>query len=670
MKEKQSTDWVLNVDEFLIPTYEEWEQVAISSLKGKPIEQLFSPTHEGIILKPIYTSSDEGLPKHKMINNKTNNTWIINQELSASTTTELVLSIDRALRYGQLSINFQLKTQEFQDGVEITTIEDLVQVLKSIPNQKLTFLVDTKLQQSAFLVALLSSAKKMKKAVKGVIGTDPIGEWIRNGKLPSSLAFYYEEMAVMLKESKEFPHLKTILVKSHPFHNGGANAVQELAYTLSVGIEYVRQYLNRGIEINDIAQKMAFSFSVGSNMFMEIAKLRAARFLWASIIHEFGGDSKSQQMWIHAKTSTTTKTTYDPYVNMLRATVESFSAVVGGADSIQTSPFNEAFQKATPFSDRIARNVQSILLEEANLGRVVDPSKGSWYIESLTKHVSEKAWDIIQQLDSKGGIIDGLLEGTIQKDIGKIRDERFNKIESRKERIVGVNMYANVQEKEQLSSLNQDLNTAHLIIKETQLLELSIKQPDLIPLIERELEKGHTFTDLQKSLLDQQKEEEIDAIPEIRWSMKYEMLRNNAVNYYKQTGEQLAVRLVNVGELIQHKPRTDFIKGFFEVGGFHIKETSSLTTIEDIRKEIGLLTDRIIIICGDDSTYSRMGRDVVELIKKENPESHVFVAGRINPMVFSEYVEAGLKDCIHISTNCYQFLLSLQKDLEVNHEIS
>jgi methylmalonyl-CoA mutase len=668
MRGKRSTDWVFDLNEFLIPSYEEWEKVATSSLKGKPFERLFSATYEGIQLKPIYISNKDSHLNDIQVNKKGNNNWIINQELSGQTIDELLSSIENAIKYGQTTIHFHFKSESFLHGVEITNIEDLNRVLHSTQDQELSLFVDTHLQQSAVLVGLLSSFKTSNKKVEGVIGTDPIGEWVRNGTLPSTLSFYYEEMAVMVKETKAFPNLKTILVSSHPFHNGGANSVQELAYTLSVGIEYVRQCLNQGLKIDEIAPKMAFSISIGSNMFMEMAKLRAANYLWSSIIHEFGGNQESQKMWIHAKTSITTKTTYDPYVNMLRSTVESFAAVVGGANSIQTSPFDEAFQKPTSFSNRIARNVQSILLEEANLGRVVDPSKGSWYVEGLTKEFAEKTWQIIQQLDQAGGIVNSLIDGDIQHEIGIVREERFKKVDYRKEKIVGVNMYANVLEKDQGFSMNTVNKTEQSAEKQVEANELSLKRPDLFNQMEKKLQAGHTFSKLQSALQNQDKEVDIEKIPEIRWSMKFEQLRKNSSSYYKETGEKLAVKLVNLGELIQHKARTDFIKGFFEVGGFYIKETNSLLSMDEIGKETALQEDQVIIICGDDSTYTQIGRKVVELLKSKNPDSMIFIAGNLEQQAREEYKEAGLRECIHMKTNCYQFLDSLQKELGVNDE--
>ncbi|WP_246944638.1 methylmalonyl-CoA mutase family protein [Bacillus pinisoli] len=660
MEEKQILSWIFDLDEFSVPSYEQWEQAATSSLKGKPFEKLFTSTPEEVKLKPIYTQieTETGL---ELFSNQSDNRWLINQELSGSNLEELILSINRAKLNGQSVIHFKLRTKESQVGVEMTKLEELKEILKTSDDKEVTFFVNTKLLHGAFLSGALQASVSENKTLTGVIGHDPIGEWVKEGSLPSTLSFYFDEMVAMLHESiKSQPQLKSILVTSDPYHNGGSTAVQELAYSLSTGIEYVRQCLSRGVPIVEVASRIAFTFSVGSNMFMEIAKLRAANLLWSSIVKEFGGSEEVQQIWFHAKNSSTTKTIYDPYVNMLRATIESFSAVIGGADSIETSAYDEAFQQPTPFSERIARNVQSILLDEAYLGRVVDPSKGSWYIESLTKQVAEKAWVLIQEVEKSGGMMEALKKGTIQQAIAKSREDRFKKIEARQEKIVGVNMYANAMEQatekhHEKLSYNEESNQ--------EILHKSVSISDQEMIIAK-LEEGLSIRQVQQLLQEPVTEDSITVVPAIRWSMKFEELRNRAFQFEKLTGTPLSVGLINIGPLAKHKPRTDFTKGFFEVGGFHAHETKSISTLEELSNEFNIVNEKVIVLCGDDVTYTSMGLQVLNHIKQVNPNGKIYIAGLLHEETLPAYKQAGLTGCIHIHTNCYQFLLNLQKDLE------
>lgn len=320
--------------------------------------------------------------------------------------------------------------------------------------------------------------------------------------------------------------------------------------------------------------------------------------------------------------------------------VESFAAVVGGANSVHTSPFDEAFQSSTPFSERIARNVQSILKDESYLNRVVDPASGSWYVESLTNTLAEKAWTILQELDLKGGIIPALQNGKIQAQIQTVRVARFANIDVRKERIVGTNMYADKNEKE-IESVETNSST-----------EVSLR--DFSSEIEERVKS--LFPNLEKT----DGNEEIEPIPSIRWSMKFEKLRETTNKINKQTGTDAAVYLINLGQPAEHKPRTDFITGFFEVGGFRIHSSKSFLKPEEVVVEEEA---RIVILCGNDEAYVNKGREVVLAIKKNNPLLRIFVAGKLESTLFKDYQSVGLQDCIHIGTNCFEFLTTLQNEM-------
>ncbi|MFZ3588449.1 methylmalonyl-CoA mutase family protein [Bacillus sp. DJP31] len=672
MTKKQSTNnWFADLEKFSIPSYEEWEQVAISSLKGKPIEKLNTSTYEGITLKPVYTSSGA---RHKQPQSTKqhldDNCWDICQEIYATTAKEAIVLVKQAIELGQTSVNLQLRTQDTPRGLKINNKSELFQLLDTIPLEKVKLFINTRLQQSLFISALSMYQQNSSTPLEGVVGSDPIAEWVLKGQLPRELPTYYDEMSAILKEYRETcPGIKTILVQSHPYHNGGANAVQELAYTLSVAIEYVSQCLERGISIDEVAPQFAFSFSVGSNLFMEIAKLRAANYLWASIVNEFGGNKKSQKIWMHAKTSSTTKTKLDPYVNMLRSTGESFAAVIGGANSIHTSTFDEAFQSATPFSERNARNIQSILMKEAHLSRVIDPSSGSWYVENLTKELAEKAWEQIQIIEKKGGITKALRENFVQDEIKKSRDIRFDKMDHRKERMVGVNMYANIVEEEIISAENQ-VSTLESNVESSRPsnLQLDPLQSDYFARIKDELSKGTDFLSIQEAIKGSTQEQSIESILTIRWSMKVEYLRDNASRYSKNTGEKLAVHIINLGDMVQLKPRIDFIQGFFEVGGFHVTQSTSTFSMEEIKGELKTRREQVFVICGQDETFSEIGRDVIELVKGIHPACHLFIAGKLSSETLKVFQRAGLNDCIHMDTNCFELVVKLQSKMEGLHE--
>jgi methylmalonyl-CoA mutase len=353
---------------------------------------------------------------------------------------------------------------------------------------------------------------------------------------------------------------------------------------------------------------------------------------------------------------------------MLRATVETFTAVIGGANSIHTSTFDEPYNTSSQFSERIARNVQSILMDESHLHRVMDPSSGSWYIESLTKQLAEKTWEYIQTIEQKGGVLNALYEGFIQDEVKHTRNVRFDKINHRKERIVGTNMYPNINEVE--VGLHEKIHLNQESVKRItpQDIKYTFSDEDFFQQLEDVIDRGALFQEVADGLLFEEKEQHIESIPFIRWSMKFEELRDHAKANYKKTGEEWSVQIINLGELVTHKPRTDFTKGFFEVGGFKLSESPSLLTVEELEFAIKKVDRHVFVICGSDQTYSEMGLTVTKLIKQHSPSATIFLAGKLSDDQLKDYQNAGLDDCVHINTNCYKFLLNLQSKMEGFHE--
>jgi methylmalonyl-CoA mutase len=235
--------------------------------------------------------------------------------------------------------------------------------------------------------------------------------------------------------------MKTIGIKGSIFHNAGADAVRELAFSLSSAVEYIEQMFERGLKIDAIARTIRFTFGIGPFYFMEIAKLRAARILWSRIIEACGGDEESQKMTIHGSTSLYSQTRKAPYVNMLRTTTEAFSAVVGGVDSLHANAFNELCGKTDRFSRRIARGIQIILKEEAHLDRLIDPAGGSYYVERLTHEVANKAWNQFLKVQKKGGMLNALQQGYVREEIEAVAEKREKDTAEGKRIIVGINAY-------------------------------------------------------------------------------------------------------------------------------------------------------------------------------------------------------------------------------------
>ena len=307
---------------------------------------------------------------------------------------------------------------------------------------------------------------------------------------------------------------------------------------MTAAIETLRAMAARGISVDEFAKRLRFEFSQGANFFMEIAKIRAARQVWARIAESFGGGEEARKSDIFAKTSSFTKTVYDPYVNMLRNTTEAFSAVVAGVEGLTVVTFDEAFKPSSEFSRRQARNAQIMLQKEFNLLEPVDPAGGSWYLEALTEELAGKIWTELQKIESQGGFVKSVREGLIQKDIDAELQERFKKLAKRSDRAVGTNMYPNMSE----------------------------------PLPEWP-SKAEAKTALGS-----------DAITPIRprrWTEQFEELRRRTETYKAKTGDNVKIFLANMGPIPQHKARADFITGFMEVAAFDVLKNDGFKTTDE-----------------------------------------------------------------------------------------
>ncbi len=448
--------------DFTTSNQDKWRQAAEQLLKGKPFDQtLLTPTYEEITLKPIYTPDDfdgkvcgsnPGIKGH----------WEICQELAYTEPAEFNSALVEALQQGQTAVNLTLDSagrHGMDDaqlttvtGTAISTLEDLQTALESVDLFETPLFIEpglTGTAVAAFLVELCRLRGLDCKNLAGCIASDPLSELARTGSIDGSESDQNRQLAQLTLWAKNhMPAMRTIGVDANPYHNAGANAVQELAYAMATGAAYVRGVLNEdtNLSVFDITSRMRFSFAVGSNFFMEIAKLRAARLLWREIIKIFGGNEAAQQMFLHARSSHWNKTILDRHVNILRAGTEALSALAGGCDSLHVAPFDSVIQPAGTLSQRLARNIQLILKAESHLERVADPAAGSWYVETLTREICEKAWAFFQEIEAKGGMLAALTAGLPQREIANTAAERAENIKSKKDRFVGANAFPNPKE--------------------------------------------------------------------------------------------------------------------------------------------------------------------------------------------------------------------------------
>lgn len=688
----------VSLDEFTPPTYEEWKQACIALLKGAPFEKkLFTKTYEGITFSPMYFHADtEPIQPAKSFpgmgdylrgvnpNGYVNAPWKIAQACDETLPEENNELLKHEIDKGSTVYNVKVdcatrkavdarKCQHIgKHGCSVTTLGDVQTLLDGLKLDKYPLYVYAGESALPLLALIVAAVKKQGGDVaklQGVIGANPIAEYVGNGTLNQSLDKLYDEAAAVAKWAiKNAPAVKTIFVKSNVFSNGGANDVQEVAYTLATGVAYLRALLDRGLTIDEAASQIMFGFSMGANFFMQIAKLRAVRPIWAQIVKAFGGNAESQKIHVHGRPAKFFKTVYDPYVNMLRDTSELFSGVVGGVDSFENSTFDEPVRKGDEFSRRIARNMQIILQEEFGLLQPIDPAGGSWAVETLTKQISEKIWAEFQTVEGKGGIVAALKEGYPQDQIAAILDARFKAAETRKDRIVGNNMYPNMTEERidprpESQAENLKARTAaieaFLANVDAKDAVAKIKADDVDSVIAA-AQAGATIAEIRQAL-GTAEVDDIKAIEAHRWSERFEALRETTEKFKAAHNDNVKIFLANMGPIPQHKARADFTTGFLQVGAFQVLGNNGFKTVDEAAQAAKESGADAVVICSTDATYPEIIPALAPKLHEALPNATVFLAGAAPKDLLETYNAAGIDEYIHVKANCYKILQALQQ---------
>ncbi|ARU01434.1 methylmalonyl-CoA mutase [Yoonia vestfoldensis] len=451
-----------------------WEKLASGELRGKPLDALTWHTLEGIPVQPLYTAEDTaelphlgGIPGAAPYTRGVKATmyagrpWTIRQYAGFSTAEESNNFYRKALAAGQqgVSVAFDLATHRGYDsdhprvegdvgkaGVAIDSVEDMKILFDGIPLDKVSVSMTMNGAVIPILANFIVAGEEQghpRNVLSGTIQNDILKEFmVRNTYVYPPEPSMRIIADIIEYTTAEMPKFNSISISGYHMQEAGANLVQELAYTLADGREYVRAAIARGMDVDQFAGRLSFFFAIGMNFFMEAAKLRAARLLWSRIMAEFDPkDPKSSMLRTHCQTSGVSLQEQDPYNNVIRTAYEAMSAVLGGTQSLHTNALDEAIALPTEFSARIARNTQLILQEETGVTKVVDPLAGSYYVESLTHDLAEKAWELIQEVEEMGGMTKAVASGMPKLRIEETAAKRQAAIDRGTEVVVGVNKY-------------------------------------------------------------------------------------------------------------------------------------------------------------------------------------------------------------------------------------
>ncbi len=431
-------------DQFPPVTTKEWMDKITADLKGADFsKKLVWKTNEGFDVRPFYRREDIPAIGTGAIRKTCN--WLVRQDI---TVTDYMAANRKALSIlmkGIDSLGFIIHDPESVNEENFKILLDGI----NPECVELNFRSAGKAKEIVTLLAKISESNGFDLLkITGAIEADPLGRLMINGTLCIPVEAGLDYLASLTAAAKILPQYRNIQVNGLNFANSGSDVVQELGYSMAMAAEYLARLTERGLDPEEVAKRIRFSFGAGSVYFMEIAKLRAARILWKTIANGYQSAAKNPwRMEIHSTTGKWNMTVYDPYVNMLRTQTAAMSAILGGTDSLTVTPFDSAFRDAGEFSERIARNQQLILKEEAYFDKVADPSSGSYYIENLTALVAEHSWKLFLEIEENGGFLSALRSGFIQKKISETASKRKNDIARRKEILTGTNQYPQPHER-------------------------------------------------------------------------------------------------------------------------------------------------------------------------------------------------------------------------------
>ena len=612
--------------EFPPVSTQQWMDKITADLKGADYnKKLVWKTNEGFDVQPFYRA--ENMDEVSFLNSlpgefpfvrgtkKTNNEWLVRQSIAV---TDLAEANKKALNYlmrGVDSLAFVF------NGGELT-VADLEVLLKNVclPAVEVNFVGCCSKKATEAFVAYANKTGYALAEVKGSVEYDPFGKFAVTGVLRNGAEHVLANAASLIEQTSEMKKFKTLAVNGKNFGNAGASAVQELGFSLAQGAEYLTALTEKGVEIDAVAKNLKFNFSVSANYFMEIAKLRAARLLWAQIVKAYGPKCDcSAKMTIHAETGSWNKTVYDAYVNMLRTQTEAMSASIGGADSITVLPFNVAYEASNEFSDRIARNQQLLLKEESHISKIVDPAAGSYYIEELTASLAENAWKLFIDVQEKGGFIAALREGFIQAEVKKMAAKRDGNVATRRENLLGVNQFPNFTEK-----------------------------------VEGELDAA-VFAPVDLTA----EGAEIETLKPYRGAQAFEALRYKTDVYAKTNKRPLAFMLT-IGNLAMRKARAQFACNFFAVAGFDVLDNNGFKTVEEGVEAAQKAGAAIVVICSSDDEYAELAPAAFEAI---GGKAIFVVAGA--PACTDDLKAKGISNFISVKSNLLAELKQYQASLNI-----
>ena len=557
----------------------EWKDKVIADLKGADFDKkLVWRTNEGFNVQPMYRAENivglkttDSLPGEYpyVRGTKCDNEWLIRQDIFVENPQEANRKALDLLNKGITSLGFQI-------GRDQITPESLASLLNGIDAEKVELNFISCIKNASKIGEELSSYFKKQgidlQKVKGSICFDPFKRILKHGRdFPK-----YADMAEQVINSvSELPGYRVLMADAFMLNNAGSYITQELGFALAWGNEWLSVLTDKGLTVDKVANRIKFNFGISSNYFMEMAKFRAARMLWAKIVSAYKPNCDcASKIEMHAQTSQFNMTIYDAHVNLLRSQTETMSAALAGVNSITVTPFDITYKQPDEFSERIARNQQLLLKEESHFNKIVDPAGGSYYIETLTASIAEEAWKLFLEVEDAGGFYAALRSGFVQNTVNAAAESRRTAIARRKEILLGTNQYHNIHE----TALDK-------IVAET----------------------GHSCGCHHH----EECTPEMPALHTVRGASDFEALRLAT----EKSGKRPKVFMLTIGNLAMRLARSQFSGNFFGCAGYEIIDNLGFDTVQaGVEAAIKAKAD-IVVLCSSDEEYATLAPEAYKLLE-------------------------------------------------------
>lgn len=630
-------------EEFPPVSTAEWMAAVEKDLKGADFEKrLVAKTEDGLRIQPIYRA--EGTQPVPVP--RPPKTWRIQQTVCGPTVQAANAVARDALNRGAEELEFS----PVLGGYGVESLADMQALLEGVFLEMVPISLDGG-PATPILAALLKAEVERRglapDAATGGLVFDPLIDSCA-GRSDVSVESALECVPGWVGDvAAALPKMRSLAVQAGRFQEAGAGVTQELGFGLAVLVEYLAKLQSEGVDLESTVAKIQVRFAVGSQYFLEIAKLRAARFLVAKVCEAFGVAGVRPE--IHVATSRSTKTIYDPHVNMLRATTESMAAAIAGVDSMNVEPFDAAFRIPDAFSQRIARNTQILLREEAYLDKTADPLAGAYAVEALTDSVADRAWKLLQEVEDMGGFVAAWQAGFVQSEIAKSRAAKEKAAAHRRQPIVGTSNYPNPKE-----SRLADMEPSGPPSGFKAVLSAGVRLAD----IEAEIKSGAKTSDWATGPVAP------GPLTLFRPAEPFERLRLRIEKAVANGMRQPTVMLLLAGDAKMRKARATFCAGFFGCGGYRVVEAGPFATADEAGKAACENNADFVVLCSSDDAYVDLAVETREALSRAQCAVPIIVAGYPESQL-EALEEAGVHEFVHIRSDVVATLARYHSSLGI-----